>query len=175
MAFEAYVKVTFTNQGASKGESPRPSHNQEIPVLKIDYQSEAPRDVSTGKNKGKRYHRPLTFLKEWGQSDPQFLAALWTNEVLTKVTFTFWQKDANGADQQKTQIDLTNAYVVKSRMYTGDANADSSSAATAKNASEYDTMELHEISLSFDKIEIQDMLGKTMASDSWAATTQADA
>ena len=98
--------------------------------------------MSTGKNKGKRFHRALTILKEWGASDPQWLAALWTNEVVTNVTITFWQKDANGADQQKTQITLTDAYIVKSRMFTGDANTDNSSAATSKNASEYDTMEL---------------------------------
>jgi type VI protein secretion system component Hcp len=87
------------------------------------------------------------------------------------VVFKFWQKDANGTDQNKTTITLTNAYVVKSRMYTGDVNSDTSSAATAKNAGEYDTMELHEISLSFDKIQIEDMLANTIAVDSWGGDT----
>ena len=107
MAFEAYMKCSFTKQGASQGQSPRPAHKSEIPILRVDYQVEAPRDVATGKASGKRYHRPLTILKEWGASSPQFFAACWTNELISTLTLTFWQKDANGTDQQNYQITLT--------------------------------------------------------------------
>jgi type VI secretion system secreted protein Hcp len=175
MAFEAYLSCTFTQQGASQGQSPRPAHKSEIPVLRVDYQVESPRDVATGKASGKRYHRPLTILKEWGASSPQFFAACWTNELISTLKLTFWQKDANGADQQHYQITLTNAYVVKARAYTGDANSDDSSANTAKNASEYDTMELEEISFAFDKIQVEDMIAKTIAADSWGAMDQKSA
>jgi hypothetical protein len=38
----------------------------------ISYGVKSPRDVATGQSSGKRTHKPVTFVKEWGASSPQF-------------------------------------------------------------------------------------------------------
>jgi hypothetical protein len=38
----------------------------------ITYNVKSPRDLATGQSSGKRTHKPVTFVKEWGPSTPQF-------------------------------------------------------------------------------------------------------
>ena len=45
--------------------------------------------AATGAASGKLQYGPVTITKAWGPSSPQFYAALFTNEVLASVTFTF--------------------------------------------------------------------------------------
>jgi type VI secretion system secreted protein Hcp len=55
----------------------------------FDYGLVSPRDPATGQASGKRQHKPVVITREWGTSMPQFLAAVATNEVLTKLTMEF--------------------------------------------------------------------------------------
>ena len=45
------------------------------------YQVKSPRDASSGMASGKRQHRPVTFVKEWGAATPQLSAMKPTYDV----------------------------------------------------------------------------------------------
>lgn len=49
-------------------------------VRAADY-IQAPRDVATGQASGKRTHKPVTFIKEWGATTPQLTAMKPTYDV----------------------------------------------------------------------------------------------
>jgi len=53
----------------------------------------SPRDPASGLPTGKRQHKPISFLKEWGAATPQLFQALVTNENLKTVKFEFLQVD----------------------------------------------------------------------------------
>src|SRR5215210_9519987 len=46
-----------------------------------EYSIKAPRDVATGQSSGKRTHKPVTFVKEWGPATPQLMAMKPTYDV----------------------------------------------------------------------------------------------
>lgn len=56
-------------------------------LLSADYDVKAPRDVATGQASGKRMHKPLTVIKEWGAATPQ-LSAMKPTYDLKKVEGT---------------------------------------------------------------------------------------
>jgi hypothetical protein len=47
------------------------------------YQVKGPRDTATGQASGKRMHKPVTFVKEWGPASPQLSAIKPTYDVKT--------------------------------------------------------------------------------------------
>lgn len=171
MSYEAYLSIQGSKQGAFPGESPRPLHSKEMPIIRIDYELSAPRDVSTGKAKGKRHHKAMKVTKEWGAASPVIFNAVAHNELLNSVIMTFWDKDVQGADRNYYTIKLTDAHIVNLRVFTGEkGSADAASHATAKNPTEFDTVELEEISFSFRRIDVEHMVAKTMGSDDWDDT-----
>lgn len=158
MAYEFYVKGKFKNQGDTKGESPREQHKAKIQGISFHYNVKSPRDAATGQASGKRTHHPVTFVKEWGPSSPQFFQALCNNEVLTEVLFEFIKTDPNGEEYVYHTIKLVNAAVSEIDQYlAGDAKQDST----------HDTHELEKISFTFQRIEMENKDGKTMAVDDW--------
>ena len=111
MAYEAYVIIEGTKQGKFKGESPREAHKEKIAILGFNYEITSPRDIASGQASGKRQHKPITFIKEWGASSPQIFQALTTNEVLKKVSMEFFRTTADGMEEVYHTIVLTNATV----------------------------------------------------------------
>ncbi len=163
MAYEFYVTIEGTKQGAFKGESPRAAHSAKIPGLSYDHTIVSPRDVATGMPSGKRQHGPITITKEWGPSSPQLFSALVANEVLKSVLFEFYKTTPEGVEEIYHKITLTEATVSKIHYTTGTGE----SASSAKTQATYDTHELEEISFTYQKIEVESTIGSTMASDSW--------
>lgn len=158
MAYEFYVKVTGTKQGAFKGETPREAFKDKMSGLSFHYNLKSPRDAATGQASGKRTHGAVQFVKEWGPSSPQFFQALCTNEILKEVTFDFVKTNANGEEYVYHTIKLTNATVSEVDQYLlGDAKQDQA----------HDVHELEKISFTFQKIEMENKDGKTMALDDW--------
>src|SRR5262245_38631186 len=134
MGYEAYQKVKGTKQGQFKGETTRVGWDQHAPILSIDYSVLAPRDASTGKAKGKRHHKPVVVLKEWGASSPQLFSAVASNELLSEVNFFFVEKDDNGKDRVYYTITLSDAHIIAIRKFSGSANAgDPATSPNAKN------------------------------------------
>ena len=118
----------------------------------------SPRDAATGQASGKRTHQQLVITKEWGASSPQLFQACVTNEVLKSVLLEFVRTNANGEEYVHHTIKLTNASVAKHHQFIK---------SDAKNDGKHDVHELEEISFSFQKIEIENKDGKTMAADDW--------
>lgn len=164
MAYEFYVTIEGTRQGKFKGESQKKERADKIPGLSFQYEVVSPRDAATGQHSGKRQHKPIVFVKEWGVATPQLFQALVNNEVLKKVTFEFLQIDkGTGKEVVYFTIVLVNASIAAIKQYT-DPGVEGS--ASAKSPSQ-GLKELEAISLTFQKIEIEHKAGKTMGADDW--------
>ena len=156
MAYEFYVKVKGQKQGDFKNETPREKHQGKIPGLAFSYEVSSPRDAGSDQVTGKRTHQPVTFLKEWGASSPQFFQALTTNEVLPAVLFEFVATDGNGEEYVRDTIKLINATVSRLRRRLDYPTPPGS-----------DVGPFEEISFTFQRIELESKDGKTMAVDDW--------
>jgi type VI secretion system secreted protein Hcp len=163
MAYEFYVTTKGATQGAFKGESTRKGHEAKAPGISYQHEVSSPRDIATGLASGKRQHKPIVFTKEWGPSSPQFFLALVTNEQLPEVLFEFIKTSREGKEQVYYTIKLVNATVSNIRYATGKGE----SAGSAKTLATYDTHELEEISLTYQRIEVEHQLAKTAAIDDW--------
>jgi type VI secretion system secreted protein Hcp len=164
MGYTFSVTIKGQKQGVFKGESTKAGPKDKIQGLSFSYEIKSPRDVSTGQASGKRQHSPIKIVKEWGAATPQIFTALTTNEVLPEVTLEFRRVNANGEEYIYYKIKLTNASVSGIRQFTNQGLADGSS---AKHSSSTDTMELEEVSFTFQKIEVENIDGKTMGVDDW--------
>jgi type VI secretion system secreted protein Hcp len=160
MAYEFYMTIEGTTQGAFKGESTRAAHNKKSPCIGFEYAVQSPRDVATGLASGKRQHQPIVVTKEWGASSPQLFQACVTNEVLKSVLLEYIHTTAEGREEIYFTIKLTNATVSKLRQFTQEA---------AKHSEANDTHELEEVSFTFQKIDMENKAFKTAASDDWTA------
>ncbi len=163
MAYEFYVKIEGTRQGAFKGESVREAHSEKIAGLSYRHEITSPRDVATGQASGKRQHGPVVITKEWGASSPQLFQALVTNEVLTSVQLEFFHTTPDGLEEVYHTIRLVNATVSKLAQSTGTGESSGSS----KTSATYDTHELEEISFTYQRIEVENLPGQTSAEDDW--------
>jgi type VI secretion system secreted protein Hcp len=163
MAYEFYVTVKGTRQGAFKGESPRKGHELKAPGISYQHEINSPRDIATGHASGKRQHKPIKFTKEWGPSSPQYFLALVTNETLSDVLFEFIKTTKEGKEEIYYTIKLVNATISNIAYTTGKGE----SAGSAKTAAAYDTHELEEISFTYQRIEVEHKQAKTAAIDDW--------
>ena len=164
MAYEFYVTVEGTRQGAFKGESVREAHSDKIAGLSYSHEITSPRDVATGQASGKRQHGPVTITQEWGASSPQLFQALVTNEVLTSVLFEFIHTTPDGMEEVYQTVKLINATVSRVKQMTG---AGGDSAGSSKTSATLDTMELEEVAFTYQRIEVENLPGQTSAEDDW--------
>jgi type VI secretion system secreted protein Hcp len=160
MAYEFYVTIEGTRQGAFKGESIREAHSNKIAGLAYHHAIKSPRDVATGLASGKRQHGPITITKEWGAASPQLLQALCTNEVLKSVLFEFFHTTPDGQEEVYHTITLTNATVSAIEYTTGIGD-------NSKTTSAYDTHELERVSFTYQRIVVESLTGQTSAEDDW--------
>lgn len=161
-AYEFYFQVEGKTQGQFKGESTREAWQDWLVGLAYDYHVTSPRDISTGQASGVRQHGPVTVTKVWGASTPQFFQALVTNEVLPKVEFNFLQTSPKGTDEVYHKVTLRNAIVVDITHRTETVEG----ASTGKTSGAQ-MFEFEDISFAFQRIEIENIPGRTMAEDDW--------
>jgi type VI secretion system secreted protein Hcp len=155
------VTIEGTKQGKFKGERGR----DRIAGLAFHYDVKSPRDAATGMASGKRQQGAITFTKAIDSSSPQIFQALISNEVLKSVLFEFRGTNANGEEMVFYQITLTNASISEVEQYVGMSGLVTS--ADAKHSGASDSSPLEDVSLTFQKIEVVSMVGKTMAADDW--------
>jgi type VI secretion system secreted protein Hcp len=160
MAHEAYMTIEGVKQGKFKGESMRKDHKDKVAVLGFEYEVTSPRDVASGQASGKRQHKPVRIIKEWGAASPQLFQAVTSNEVLKSVLFEFIRTTPEGKEDIYYTVKLTNATVCQQRLFSGQ---------DAKHEEKTATGELEEISFTFQKIDVESKWGKTAASDDWTA------
>jgi type VI secretion system secreted protein Hcp len=147
-AAKFYVTIEGMKQGRFKGEL----RDNRIPGYGFSYQVTSPRDMATGQASGKRQHSPLVITQEWGAASPQLFQALATNEVLRTVLIEFVRSSPRGVEEVYQTVKLTNATVSSIRMHIGDPPNDRA---------------LEDVSFTFQRIEIENRVGKTMAVDDW--------
>ena len=148
-----------TKQGKFKGESTKSKFPDRIDIYGYVQEVTSPRDVATGMASGKRNHQPIILLKQSGASSPQFFQALTNNEILKKVVIDFYKNDATGAEINYYSVTLENVIVSGYKQFVGPLENEKFNPA---NNILYD-----ETKLSFQKITIEDRVGKTMATDDW--------
>lgn len=158
MAVQIYASFKGIKQGDFKGESNQKGREGMIPCVGFSYGVTVPHDLASGLASGKRQQQPVIVTKEWGASSPQFYAAAYTNEVLSQVTFNFYVTGPTGIQQLDHTIKLTNASI---------ASVEQSLHLPQSGGPVIDSRELQEISLTFQKIDITSILGKTEAMDDW--------
>lgn len=163
MAYEFYIAVEGTKQGKFKGESKREKWKEQITGLSYAHKIQSPRDIATGQASGKRQHGAISITKEWGPSTPQLFTALVSNEVLKKVEFSFVHTTKEGAEEVYQTVKLTNATVSAVEYMTGVGD----SAESAKHTGAFDTHELEKVSFTYQRIEVDNLPGKTSAVDDW--------
>ena len=158
MAYEFYVTVEGTKQGKFKQETYREEHAGKIAGIGFRYSVLSPRDAATGMAGGKRIHRPISFVKQWGAASPQFFQALCTNEILKSVLFEFVKPDPDGQEYVFHTIKVTNASVSEIEQYVEDE---------APGNEAHEAQPLEKISMTFQKIELENKDGQTTAADDW--------
>lgn len=167
MAFQAYISIKGNKQGQFKGEDTLDSKRKEgwMSVLAFAYVVQSPRNTATGQTAGKRQHKPIVITKEWGPASPQLFQALTSNEVLESVVIEFEKVNASGKEYVYQTIKLTNATILEIRQYTREYQSQSGA---SKHPAGVDTVELEEVSFTFQKIEMTNLDGKTSALDDWS-------
>jgi type VI secretion system secreted protein Hcp len=152
-----YVTIDGAKQGPFKGEGSSAATKSKIVGLAFTYGVTSPRDPATGLPTGKRQHAPVAFVKAWGAATPQIFQACTTNEMLKSVIFEFIETMPDGKEAVAYTIMLTNAAV--SAVTLDIPGPPAVPAGT--------TQKLQEVSLTFQKIEISSLLGKTSTVDDW--------
>jgi len=143
-ASDFYVVIRGSKQDYFHGEGTGSPLPNQIPGLKYDYKVTNVQS-STGQGSGKRQHTPITFQKQWGPATVQLYRALVTNEVLTKVTFYFYDTNSDGQFLQ-FKVTLTNAAIVGIHQHVGDTNPDGT----------LNSQRLEDITISYQTITIED-------------------
>lgn len=155
-----YVAIKGTKQGQFKGEAPQPNLVDKIMAHKFLYEVSSPRDIASGQASGKRQHKPMVIVKEWGAASPQLFQALVTNELLPEVLVDFV-----GVDQRTGQEMLTHRIRLTNAMVTNILHTMEEPVSGAKHGVALNRPHLEEISFIFQRIELEDLIGKTVVSD----------
>jgi len=153
-AGQIFVTVQGSKQGKFKGELTLKGMEDKIEAVKFAYEVISPRDPATGAIL-KRMHKPFRITKRWGAASPQLFMALVMNEMLPVVQIDFVSASQAGQMQLTHTVKLTNAFVTEIKQSTEPAQGQ--------------LQEYEEVAFVFQKIEINDLIGKTMAMDDWSA------
>ena len=113
--------------------------------------------IESGLPTGKRQHSPLLIIKESESSTPLFFRS--HNQAFPTLTLYFKKTDPQGKEQLYFTITLTNATVSIPKRYHPHLTE------------VHDTDEMEEIEFTFQKIVVQNVGGKTSATDDWSAQT----
>jgi type VI secretion system secreted protein Hcp len=170
MTFPAYIAIKGARQGQFKGETEVAERKDKwMEIAAFTMELDVTHDLATGQPSGKRQHKPVTIVKEWGAASPQILQACATNEVLTEVEIEFARANTSGTQIAQT-VKLTNASISAIARFTGSPDG-AEDRATAGHSKANDMQEYERISMTFQKIEVSDVAGKTTFADDWRSRT----
>ena len=153
------VAIRGTKQGQFKGDSPAKGQEKWIRCSQFLFALTVPRDAATGLASGKRQYAPIVITKEWDAASPQIFQAASTNEVLAQVELEFLRPSPTGVDTVFQTITLTNATISAVKQYMGFPDA----------GEPPNPHPQEDVSFTFQKIEITNAEGRTMAVDDWSA------
>jgi|CZKI01.1.fsa_nt_gi type VI secretion system secreted protein Hcp len=161
MAHQFYMTFKGTKQGTFKGQGTKQKEGR-IPGVAFEFGAEVAFDPASGQSTGRHQHTPIVIKKEVDAASPQLLQALATNEVLKLVQLVFFDTPGDGKEVVYHTITLTNAMICRFREFLQLGE---------KGGPVVDSRLLDEISLTYQKIEMENVLGGTQASDDWLATS----
>ncbi|MBL8134974.1 MAG: type VI secretion system tube protein Hcp [Anaerolineae bacterium] len=161
MGYGFYITIDGVKQGKLKAEFSGDSPKDKILGLAFVYEVEAPRVAASGRTRGSRKHSPVVFVKSWGAASPQLFQAMITNELLKTVLFEFVKPDAEGVDRVYHTIKLFEASILSIKHEINPSKSD--------NFPDHPAIE--RVALTFQRIEIENLEGKTIAADEWSMGT----
>lgn len=147
----AFIKVTGSKQGLFKSESLTKSKEAYTEIIGYNFEEISPRETSTGMPTGKRQLKPLTIIKDWGASSPQYYQALSTNELIREIRIDFFTTDPEGRSILSRSIVLNDASVEDIKDASSEVNGD--------------LVDSEAISFVFRKITISDKSGTVYTDD----------
>ncbi len=154
-----FISIKGKKQGEFKRETGK--NPTEIPILGFSFGVTSPRDPTSGQATGKRQYKPITIVKEWGAVSVQLFLALVTNEVLSPVVIREMRTDPAGKEEIYMEIRLTNATL--SSIQVDPQRLDDEPVWTGH--------EIESVSITFEKIEIENHLNNSTAVDDWESRT----
>jgi type VI secretion system secreted protein Hcp len=149
-----YFSVKGARQGQFKGIQNFRGTNDWMVGSRFTMRVNAPTDAATGRSTGRRRYQPLTISKQWSAASPQFLQALTTAETLSVVVLEFMHKISAGEESLWQRITLTNATITEVNRIADFAALDQ-------------LRDLEEITLAWQKITVEDVIGSTSFTDNW--------
>jgi type VI secretion system Hcp family effector len=158
-----YIEVTGAKEGAFKGETILTKYPTYIPAFQFGMTAQTPVDSATGEATGKTTWTPITIVKAFGISDPQFLTALADNEVLSTVVMHFVNATGPISDKGTTLTDWQTVTLTNALVTTVDRNT------ITLDDSEKTNMFADQIAFTFQKITVTDSVGNTTFAADWSA------
>jgi len=153
--------ITMTVEGQLQGVFRADTKGPQIPVLAVSHSILSPRDAASGLPTGRRMHKPYVVTKAIGPASTQLYTALFNNENLKNVVFVFTSRGPRGEAIPAYSVKLINASI---------ASIDMRSSELVKTANNTPIPDYEEIAFVYQRIEIENLLMKTKAIDTWAAT-----
>jgi type VI secretion system secreted protein Hcp len=157
MAVNFYVTIDGVKQGRMKGDGRSDATKDKIAGLAFLYEAELARVATSGRSRGARKHSPVVFVKAWGPSSPQLFQALVTHEMLKSVLFEFVRASEDGVEMVYHRIRLLEASILSIKQEINPSKIDNFP----------DEPAIERIALTFQRIEIENLTGKTIAADEW--------
>jgi type VI secretion system secreted protein Hcp len=162
VALQAWVAIKGAKQGQFKAEGATARRKDKwIRILSFSYELSSPHDAASGQASGKRQHKPIHIIKEWGACSPQLLSALAANEVLESVEFEFEKVGADGTESVYQTVTLTNASLADVRQFTPDILQQQ------QLTKDIEDRELEEVQFTFQKIREENRDAGTVFIDDW--------
>lgn len=158
MAINFYITIDAVKQGRLRGEGKTETTKDKIPGLAYLYEAEVARVAPSGRSRGARKHSPVAFVKPWGAASPQLYQALVTNEILKVVLFEFVRAGDDGIELVYHRVKLSEASILAIKHEIN----------PSKNDNFPDEPAIERVALSFQRIEIENLIGKTIAADEWS-------
>ena len=160
MAYQVYITVTGTKQGAFKGGVMEKGREGKIKAIAVSYGVSIPRDNASGLAVGKRVQKPVSFSLEWDICSPLFFNAAFTNETLKSVTIEYYGTGRDGLAKVDHTVVLTNASI---------SDITESYAAVVNGVA--DGRDIQTVTVTFQKIAITSNTGNTTAVDDWNSSS----
>jgi type VI secretion system secreted protein Hcp len=154
-----FVKIEGTTSGPFPGNMTQKGREGWIAASGFAHEVKSPRDVASGLPTGRRQHGPVTLTLPWSSASPVLFSALVTNEVLKSVVIEFVATLAQGKEAVAQRVTLTNASVSDLRRVND-----------RSQANQVGPVDIVEIA--YEKITIDDPLGKQTAADDWRMATE---
>jgi type VI secretion system secreted protein Hcp len=89
----AYLKLTGEKSGELRGVARQRGLEGAIPIIAVQHEIIAPKDIATGLSSGKRQHQPIVITKEVDNVSPILYQMLTTNELIREASLLFYGTD----------------------------------------------------------------------------------